>query len=57
MYTSLKMLGTCVIQTNLSKFDKRLFSKIYLCRSLLKQEKYRIFIFWGREFQREKERT
>ena len=42
MYTTLKMLGTCVIQTNLSKFDKRLFSKLYLCRSLLKQ---------GREIQ------
>ena len=35
--------------------DKRLFSKIYLCRSLLKQEKYRSFIIWGREFQRERE--
>ena len=28
-----------VIQTNLSKFDERLFSDIYLCRQRLKQER------------------
>ena len=31
------ILGKRVIQTNLSKFDERLFSDIYLCRLCLKQ--------------------
>ena len=40
--TMIKSLGYHVIQTNLSKLDKRLFSKIYLDRLHLKQ---------GREIQ------
>ena len=52
MYTTLKVLGKRVIQTNRSKFDKRLFSDIYLCRLRLKQgREIRDFIFSGREFQ------
>ena len=42
MYTTLKSLGKCGIQTNLSKFDERLFSDKYLCRLCLTQ---------GREIQ------
>ena len=30
MYTTIKCLGKCAIQTNPSKFDERLFSDIYL---------------------------
>ena len=30
MYTTLRFLGKCVIQTNPSKFDERLFSNIYI---------------------------
>ena len=37
MYTTLKLLGKRVIQTNPSKSDERLFSDIYLCRLRLKQ--------------------
>ena len=37
MYTTLKYLGKCVIQTNPSKFDESLFSDICLCRLRLKQ--------------------
>ena len=37
MYTTLKVLGKRVIQTNPSKFDESLFSNIYLSRLCLKQ--------------------
>ena len=37
MYTTMKFVGKHVIQTNLSKFDERLFSGIYLFRLRLKQ--------------------
>ena len=54
MYTILHFLGKHVIQTNLSKFDKRLFSDIYLSRLCLKQgREIHDFIFWGKEFQRD----
>ena len=47
-----RFLGKLVVQTNLSKFDERLFSDIYLCRLHLKQEtETHDFIFWSREFQ------
>ena len=36
-HTTLKFLSKRVIQTNPSKFDKRFFSDIYLCRLCLKQ--------------------
>jgi len=39
MYTTLKLLGKRVIQTNPSNFEERLFSDIYLCRLRLKQGK------------------
>ena len=43
-----------MIQTNLSKFDERLFSDIYLCRLHFKQgTEIHVFIFRGREFQRD----
>ena len=51
MQTTIKFLGNHVIQTNLSKFDERLCSDIYLCRLHLKQGKeVQNFILWGREF-------
>ena len=54
MYTTLRFLGKRVIQTNLSKFNERLFSDIYLCRLRLKQgREIHDFIFCGREFQRD----
>ena len=37
VYNTQFLLGKCVIQTNLCKFDVRLFSDIYLCRLRLKQ--------------------
>ena len=39
-----------MIQTNLSKFDERLFSDIYLCRLGLKQGRE---LYMVREFQRD----
>ena len=39
MYTTMKFVGKHVIQTNLSKFDERLFSGIYLFRLRLKQRR------------------
>ena len=39
MYTTLKLIGKRVIQTNPSKFDERLFSGIYLCRYLRQRER------------------
>ena len=54
MYTTLTFLGTRVIQTNPSKFDKRLFPDIYLCRLRLKQgREIHDLIFSGREYQRD----
>ena len=54
MYITLKSLGKHVIQTNLSKFEERLFSDKYLCRLCLKQgTEIQDFMFWGREFQRD----
>ena len=54
MYTPIRVLGKHVIQTNPSKFDKRLFAGIYLCRLRLKQgREIQDFMFWGRGFQRD----
>ena len=52
MYTTLKFLGKRVIQTNLSKFNEKLFWGIYLFRLRLKQgTEIHDFIFWSRELQ------
>ena len=54
MYTTLKFFGKHVIQTNPSKFDKRLFSDRFLCRLHFKQgREIQNFIFGGRVFQRD----
>ena len=42
MYTTITFLVKHVIQTNLSKFNERLYAGIYMCRLRLKQ---------GREIQ------
>ena len=54
MYTTIKCLGKHVIQTNPSKFDKKVVLRhIYLCRLRLKQGEIQDFMFRGREFQRD----
>ena len=54
MYTTIKFLGKHLMQTNLSKFDERLFSALYLCRLRLKQgREMQDFMLLGREFQRD----
>ena len=48
-FISCNFLGKRLIQTNPSKFDKRLFSDVYLCRLHLKHGKENLhdFIFWS----------
>ena len=47
--TTIKFLGKHAMQTNPSRFDKRLFSDIYLWISCLKQgREIQDFMFWGK---------